>query len=216
MPFQYEANSNTKKPVISLNDTIRIITGCVKPTHTHLFHVLSGIAPTKLRKNFVINKIFYHSWANKEHQLHSLVLDPQSLRIHRLKARHPFYGHAAEHHSCDHETIEALKEEGTKYQLPKHLTLTLDTTAPPGSDLPWKLWITLNCLRAGFGQLGAELHKWGLRTSASCACGATTQNAEHILFDCFDLIRAHNTVKNLTNVTDDTKNWLQHLAENLR
>ena len=167
------------------------------------FHILSGIAP-----------ISHHAWANKEHPLHSLVPDPQSLRPQRLKSRHPFYRHAAEHHNCDHDIIEAWNEEWTKHQRPKQLTITPDTTAPPGSYLPRKLWVILNRLRAGVGQFGAEMHKWGLRTLASCACGAATQNAEHILFDC-NLLRPPNTIKNLTNVTDDTKNWLQHLAENL-
>ena len=147
--------------------------------------------------------------------LHSLVPDPQSLRPQRLKSRHPFYGHAAEHHNCDYHIIEAWNEEWTKHQRPKQLTLNLNTTAPPGFDLPWKLWVTLNRLRAGVGRFGAEMHKWGFRTLASCACGAATQNAEHILFDC-NLLLPPNTVKNLTNVIDDTKNWLQHLAENLR
>ena len=211
----WSRSSHTKKLDVSLNDTMRIITGCVKPTPTHLLPVLSGIAPTKRRRNYVSNKISYHAWANKEHPLHSLVPDPQNLRPQRLKSRHPFYRHAAEHHNCDQDIIEAWNKEWTKHQCPKQLTITPDTTAPPGSDLPRKLWVILNRLRAGVGWFGTEMHKWGLRTSASCACRAATQNAEHILFDC-NLLRPSNTVKNLINVTDDTKNWLQHLAKNLR
>ena len=68
----------------------------------------------------------------------------------------------------------------TQHQRPKQLTLTLDTTTPPGSNLPRKLWFTLNCLRAGVGRFGAEMYKWGLGTSASCARGAASENAEHI------------------------------------
>ena len=211
----WSRSSHTKKLDVSLNDTMRIITGCVKSTPTHLLPVLSGIAPAKLRRNYVSNKIFYHAWVNKEHPLHSLVPDPQNLCPQRLKSRHPFYRHTAEHHNCDHDIIEAWNKEWTKHQRPKQLTITPDTAAPPGSDLPRKLWVILNRLRAGVGRFGAEMHKWGLRTSASCACGAATQNAEHILFDC-NLLRPPNTVKNLINVTDDTKNWLQHLAKNLR
>ena len=114
-------------------------TGCVKPTPTHLLPVLSGIAPAKLRRNYVSNKISYHAWVNKEHPLHSLVPDPQNLRPQRLKSRHPFYRHAAEHHNCDHDIIEAWNKEWTKHQRPKQLTITPDTTAPPGSDLPvWR------------------------------------------------------------------------------
>ena len=118
----WSRSCHTKKLDVSLNDTMRIITGCVKPTPTH----------------------------------------------------------AAEHHNCEHDIIEARNEEWTKHQRPKQLTLTQDTSAPPGSDLPRKLWVTLNRLRAGVGRFGAEMHKWGLRTSASYACGAATQNAEHI------------------------------------
>ena len=62
----WSRSSHTKKLDVSLNDTMRIITGCVKPTPTHLFPVLSGIAPAKLRRNYVTNKISHHAWVNKE------------------------------------------------------------------------------------------------------------------------------------------------------
>ena len=87
----------------------------------------------------------------------SLVPDQQRLHPQRLKSRHPFYRHATEHHNCDHDIIEAWNEEWTKHQRPKQLTLTLDTTAPTGSDLPRKLWATLNRLRAGVGRFSAEM-----------------------------------------------------------
>ena len=103
----WSRSSHTKKLDVSLNDTMRIITGCVKPTPTHLLPVLSGIVPAKLRRNYVTNKISYQPWVNKEHPLHSLVPDPQGLRPQRLKSRHPFYRHEAEHHNCDHDIIEA-------------------------------------------------------------------------------------------------------------
>ena len=109
---------------------------------THLLPVLSGIAPAKLRRNYVTNKISHHTWANKEHPLHSVVPDPQSLRPQRLKSRHPFYRHAAEHHNCDHGIIEARNEECTKHQRPKQLTLTwilshhLDLTYLGNCELP--------------------------------------------------------------------------------
>ena len=158
----------------------------LRETHpTHLFSVLSGIAPDKLRRNYVTNKISHHAWANKEHRLHSLVPHPESLCPQRLKSHNPFYRHVAEHLNCDHDIIEAWNKEQIKHQRSKQLTLTLDTTAPPGSDLPQKLWVTLNRLRAGVGWFGAEMHKRGLKTSAPCACRAYTQNVEHILFDCY-------------------------------
>ena len=148
-----------KKLDVSLNDTMRIINGCVKPTPAHLLPVLSGIAPANLRINYFTNKISYHAWVNKEHPLHSPVLDAQSLRPQRLKSPQPFYRHAAEHYNCNYDITEAWNEEWTKHQRPKQLTITPDTTAPSGSDLPRKLWVILNRLRAGVGRFGAEMHK---------------------------------------------------------
>ena len=123
----------------------------MKPTLTHLLPVLSGIAPAKLRRNYVSNKISYYAWVNKEHPLHCVVLNPQSLSPQRLKLRHPFYRREAEHHNCNYDIIEAWKEECTKHQRPKQLTLTLDTTAHPD---PTYLG---NC---GLPQITLEL-EWG-------------------------------------------------------
>ena len=112
----WSRSSHNKKLDVSLNDTMRVITGYVKSTPTHLLPVLSGIAPAKLRRNYITSKIFHHAWAKKEHPLHSLVPDSQSLRPQRLKSHQPFYRHAAEHHNCDHDIMEAWNEEWTKHQ----------------------------------------------------------------------------------------------------
>ena len=85
----WNQSSHAKKLDVSLNDTMRIITGCVKPIPTHLHPVLSGIAPANLRRNYVTNKISYHAWANKEHPLHNLVPHPQSPRPQRLSRATP-------------------------------------------------------------------------------------------------------------------------------
>ena len=37
-------SNHTKKLDVPLNDTLRIITGCVNPTPTHILPVLAGIA----------------------------------------------------------------------------------------------------------------------------------------------------------------------------
>ena len=88
-----------------------------------------------------------------------LVPDSQSQRPQRLKSWHPFYRHAAEHHNCGHDIIEAWDEKWTKHQCSKQLMITPDTTASPGSDLPRKFWVILNRLRAGVGRFGTEMHK---------------------------------------------------------
>ena len=74
----WSRSSHTKELDISLSDAMRIISSCMKPTAIHLLPVLSGIAPAKLRRNYVTNNNSYHAWPNKEHPLHSLIPDPQT------------------------------------------------------------------------------------------------------------------------------------------
>ena len=119
---------------------MRIITRCMKPTPHISFLHSQKLPPAKPRKNYVTYKISYHAWANEEHPLHCLVLDPQSLCPQHLKSHHPFYHQAAKQYNCNHNITEAWNKECTKRQCPKQLTLT--------SDLPQKLWVTQNCLKS--------------------------------------------------------------------
>jgi len=43
-------STHTKKLDVALNDTMRIISGCLKPTRRELLPVLSGIPPAHLRR----------------------------------------------------------------------------------------------------------------------------------------------------------------------
>ena len=67
---------------------------------------------------------------------------------------------------------------------PPQLSVTPNASLPPGADLPRKDWATLNRLRTGFGRFNANMHRWGLRPSAACPCGAEEQNAHHIIDEC--------------------------------
>ena len=157
----------------------------MKPTPTYLLPVLSGIAPAKLRRNYVTNKISQHAWANKEHPLHSLVPEPHSLRPQRLKSRHPFFSDAAEHHNCDYDIIEAWNEEWTKHQCPKQLTLT--GILPPHLD-PTYLG---NC---GLPYIASELEWGGL--VQKCTNGDSEHQPENSVQDC---ARTVSMTKNTLN-----------------
>ena len=64
VPPVWERSIHTKKLDVLLNDTMRITTGCLKPTLTHL-PVLSGIAPAKPRRESATRKISRQAWAVK-------------------------------------------------------------------------------------------------------------------------------------------------------
>ena len=84
-------STHTKKLDVALNGTLRIISGCLKPTCRELLPVLSGIPPLHLRR---------------EHSTFKLALQAQ------LDANHPFmplstvYSFLA-HSACIHDTPSA-------------------------------------------------------------------------------------------------------------
>ena len=97
-------------------------------------------------------------------------------------------------------------------QPPPHPSSMWSLPPPPaGADLPRKIWTTLKRLRTGVGRLG-ELHHSGLKTSPSCICGAESQTAEHIIFDCRVL---HPPIgqEDLKTPDEEGKKWLQLVAE---
>ncbi|CAK8685623.1 unnamed protein product [Clavelina lepadiformis] len=95
---------------------------------------------------------------------------------------------------------------------PPQFNVEPSTTTPAGADLPRKAWTTLNRLRTGVGRFGECMHRWGLKTSSSCICGAESQTAEHILFDCRVL---HPPIgqDDLKTPDEEGKRWLQLVAE---
>ena len=140
---------------------MRIITGCLKPTPTHL-PVLSGIAPAKLRRESATRKISRQAWASDEHPLHNLAQNSQNPDLQRLKSRRHFYRQLGQHQSSEYNIKEAWNEEWKQSHHPSQFQLNSNTTTPLGSDLPRKQWVTLNRLRSGVGRFGADMHRWGL------------------------------------------------------
>ena len=55
-------------------------------------------------------------------------------------------------------------------------------TYPPGKALT--AWVRLNHFRAGVGRFRCCPHKWGMASSAVCACGAEDQTVDHVVLPC--------------------------------
>ena len=94
---------------------------------------------------------------------------------------------------------------------PPQLSVTPNTSLPPGADLPRKDWATLNRLRTGVGRFNANIHRWGLRPSAACPCGAEEQTAHHIIHE-WPTFPPPNDL-DLENLNPDTVSWLQRLSD---
>ena len=73
-----------------LNDTVRIVTGCLRPTPTDHLPVLSGIQPAELRRLGATLSLAYRGSLNPDHILHGLLIGSSNTRQVRLRSRRPF------------------------------------------------------------------------------------------------------------------------------
>ena len=69
-------STHTRKLDVALNDTMRIITGCMRPTETTFLPVLAGIMPPDIRREARVAKLTVTTKNNSEHLLHHKVTVP--------------------------------------------------------------------------------------------------------------------------------------------
>ena len=73
-----------------LNDALRIVTECLRPTATDNLPVLSGIQPAELRRQRATLYLANCSSLDPAHILHGQLTRPQADSKERLKSRRPF------------------------------------------------------------------------------------------------------------------------------
>ena len=73
-----------------LNDALRIVTECLRPTPTDHLPVLSGIQPAELRRMEVTLSLAHRGSLNPDHILYGLLSGSSDTRQVRLRSRRPF------------------------------------------------------------------------------------------------------------------------------
>ena len=73
-----------------LNDALRIVTGCLRPTPTDHLPVLSGIQPAELRRMGATLSLAYRGSLDPDHILYDLLSGSSDTRQVRLRSRRPF------------------------------------------------------------------------------------------------------------------------------
>ena len=73
-----------------LNDALRIVTGCLRPTPTDYLPVLSGIQPAELRRMGATLSLAYRGSLDPDLFLHGLLSGSSDTRQVRLRSRGPF------------------------------------------------------------------------------------------------------------------------------
>ena len=203
---------HVKKVDTIINNALRTITGCLKPTPVSYLPVLAGIAPAGLRREAAMLKLARKAQTHDWHILHNTTVDTEPPN--RLKSRHP-YNKAAQ------EMLSSIPEDlSTRAWLAASWKQEWESAGPSlihryiwdpgdgaeGEDLPRRQWTLLNRLRSGVGCFKSAMKKWGLADSAACECGEHEQTAEHIINTC-PLFRPPS-VAGLFLVGPETRAWL--------
>ena len=159
-----------------LNDALRIVIGCLRPTPMDHLPVLSGIQPAELRRMGATLSLAYRGSLDPDHIFYGLLSGSSDTRQVRPRSRRPFVPgarnlldnlarlgiHASEW--TNHKWKTEYCENASRLR-----AFVPETGARPvGMGLPRAAWIKLNRLRTGVGQFHSSMHKWGLAPSSNC------------------------------------------------
>ena len=153
----WERSTHAKKLDATLNETCRMITGCLKPTNTNSLPVLAGIAPSDVRRAVASRTERTRQATDERHPFNGhLGVVP------RLKSRKSFM-------TCTkpiNTTAKAARLELWRERLePLDARVPLDSSAdehlPAGAVNPWTTWKALNRLRTQIGRSRVNMLKWG-------------------------------------------------------
>jgi len=174
----------------TINDALRIVTGCLRPTPADNLPILAGIQPAELRHSGTTLSLTRRAM-EPGHLLHSALPRPSGAPARRLKSRHPFVPAAQQLISfSDNNNIRASQWADHQWNAewadnPTRLRTSIPDsgTHTPGMTLPRKAWVRPNHLRTGVGRFCSCLCKWGMASSAACECG-TEQTVSHVVLHC--------------------------------
>ena len=207
-----------------LNDALRIVTGCLRPTPTDHLPVLSGIQPAELRRLRTTLSLAHRGSLDPDHILHGLLSGSSDTRQVRLRSRRPFVPGARNLLDnlarlgirASEWTNHKWKTEYYRYENASRLRAFVPETGvrPVGMGLPRAAWVKLNRLRTGVGRFHSSMQKRGLAPSSNCECGASEQTANHVLTAC-PIHRAPHGARGLTVLDDETRCWLSNTTASI-
>ena len=205
-----------------LNDALRIVTGCLRPSPTDHLPVLSGIQPDELRRMGATLFLAYRGSLDPNHILHGLLSESSDIHQVRLRSRRPFV--PVSRNLLDNLArfgIRASKWTNYKWRTEycenaSRLRAFVPETGarPVGTGLPRAASVKLNRLQTGVGRIHLSMHKWGHASSPNCECGASEQTADHVLTAC-SIHRAPHGARGLTVLDEETRCWLNDITASI-
>ena len=156
---------------IALNDTCRIINGCVKATPIPCLYALASIAPPHIRRKVAANADRCIQEDDPRHPLHG-----QRPAKHMLPSRNSFRD-STEALSTSKQDVRttlwveewnALGERSTEW---RDRGIIPNEHLASGTYEPWSTWRSLNRLRVLKGRCRGMMKMWKLSHTNVCDCG---------------------------------------------
>ena len=205
-----------------LNDTLRIVTGCLRFNPTKHLPILSGIQPAELRRMGATLSLAHRGSLDPDHIVHGLLSGSSDTGQVRLRSRLPLVP-AARNLLDNLARLGICASEWTNHKWNAEYSegasrlraFVPGTSARPVEmGLPRVAWVKLNRLRTGVGRFHSSMHKRGLAPSPNCECGASEQTADHVLTAC-PIHRAPHGTRGLTVLDDETRCWLNDITASI-
>ena len=189
---------HSNKVDTAINETLRIITGCLRPTKAEYLPVLAGIMPADLRRLEAARFLALKATAQENHLLHQKMDCLQNPPKHRLKSRRPFTSLANKLSINHFNPLVTWRQRWDSVTKAPWANMLAEAKVPPEAHLPRKEWVTLNRIKAGVGRNRQHMKKWGLSPSAKCDCSAASQTMEYLMTEC-DLHQPPTNLEDLSN-----------------
>ena len=204
---------------IVLNDALRIVTGCLRPTPTDHLPILSAIQPAELCRMGATLSLDHRGSLDPDHILYGLLSGSSDTRQVRLRSRRPFV--PAARNLLDNLGIRASEWTNHKWNaeycenVSRLRAFVPETGARSvGMSLSRAALVKLNRLWTGNGRFHWSMYKWGLAPSPNCECGAFEQTANHVLTVC-PIHRAPHGARGLTVLDDETRCWFNNTTASI-
>ena len=144
----WERSTHAKKLDATLNETCRMITGCLKPTNTNSLPVLAGIAPSDTRRAVASRTERTRQTTDQRHPLNG-----QLGVVPRLKSRKSFIKCTEPiNTTAKAARMELWRERLEPLDASVHLNISPDEHLPASAENPWITWKALNRLRTQVGR----------------------------------------------------------------
>ena len=205
-----------------LNNALRIVTRCLRPTPTDYLPVLAGIQPAELCRLGAMLSLAFRGSLDPDHILYELLAGSPDGHRERLKSRRPFVP-AARKLLQDLTELDIRAAQWTDFKWSTEYSecssdlcafIPRASTRPMAMGLPRSSWVRLNRLRAGVGCFQSFMHKWGLAPTSNCECGAAEQTAQHIILTC-PVHRAPTGIRGLMVLDVNTRCWLSTITASI-